>query len=123
MKVLEAKERAGRYLREMSPLTNQGSRFIRRSRSWRGHLLLAAQLSVYFLNRLPDISLCYRMWPLVAFSLSVPVESGVRRSFVTHDSMKLTAQPLPAPSRLLLEAEQLLRERFPALVFLHSSRS
>ncbi len=63
------------------------------------------------------------MWPLVAFSLSGPVESGVRRSFVTHDSMKLTAQPLPAPSRLLLEAEQLLRERFPALVLLHSSRS
>jgi len=98
----------------------QGSRFIR-SRSWRGHLLLAAQLSVYFLNRLPDISLCYRMWPPVAFSLSVPVESGVRWAFMSHHSMELTAHPLPAPRSLLLEAEQLLRECFPALVLLHSS--
>ena len=62
------------------------------------------------------------MLPL-AFSLSVPVESGMRRPLVIHHSMELTAHPLPAPSSLLLEAEQLLRECFPALVLLHSSRS
>ncbi len=51
------------------------------------------------------------MW-LLAFSLSVPEESGVRRTLVTHDSMELTAHPFPAPRSFLLEAEQLLRDRF-----------
>ena len=47
----------------------------------------------------------------------------MRRPLVIHHSMELTAHLLPAPRSLLLEAEQLLRECFPALVLLHSSRS
>jgi len=51
------------------------------------------------------------MWPL-DLSAGIPVESGVCRPLVSHHSMKLTAHLLPAPRSLLLEAEQLLRERF-----------
>ncbi len=45
-------------------------------------------------------------------SAGVPEESGMRRPFVSHHSMKLAAHPFPAPGRLRFEAEQLLRERF-----------
>ncbi len=62
-----------------------------------GRHLLLAQLSGYFLNRLSDISLCYHMWPL-AFPLSVPEESGLRRSFLfssldgTHGTSALSSK-------------------------------
>ena len=39
-------------------------------------ILLLAQLSGYFLNRLPYISLYYDIWPL-DFSTGIPEESGV----------------------------------------------
>ncbi len=63
------------------------------------------------MNRLLYVSLYYDIWPL-ALSFGVPEESGVRRPLVSHHSMELTAHPLPAPGRLLLEAKQFLRECF-----------
>ena len=45
-------------------------------------------------------------------SAGVPEQSGVRRAFLAHHSMKFTAHSFPAPRRFLLEAEQLLTEWF-----------
>ncbi len=45
-------------------------------------------------------------------SASIPKESGVCRTLVSHHAMELTAHSFPAPRGLLLEAEQLLTECF-----------
>ena len=59
------------------------------------------------------------MGPL-GFSAGAPEESGVRRAFLAHHSMKFTAHSFPAPRGLLPKAEQLLTEWFlTVLVFLH----
>ena len=71
--------------------------------------LFLAELSGQLLNRLSYISLCYDVRPL-DLPAGIPEEGGVCRSLVAHHSMKFVTQPLPAPRRFLLEAEQLLTE-------------
>ncbi len=70
------------------------------------------------MNRLPDISLCDYISPL-DLSTGVPVESGVRRPFVTHHSMEVAAHPFPAPRSVLPEAEQLLTECFLSHTYIY----
>ncbi len=67
-------------------------------------VLLLALLNGYFVNRLLYPLLCDDIGPLDPSS-GVPEESGVRRSFLTHYSMKFATHSLPAPRSLLLEAE------------------